>query len=52
MGLGTSSTSCLYIEIATPQVLSHYNVEADTKISAGASSYVLGDVLLQLNDGK
>ena len=34
-------------EIATPQVLAHYNVTADTKVCADASSYEVGAVLLQ-----
>jgi len=33
-------------EIASPQVLSHYNLNAETKISADASAYGLGAVLL------
>ena len=37
----------LKAEIATPQVLAHYNVTAETKICADASSHGLGAVLLQ-----
>ena len=39
-------------EIATPRVLSHYSVDADTKISADASLHGLGAILLQLHNGE
>ena len=41
----------LQAEIATPRVLSHYDVAAYTKISADTSSYSLGAVLLQKHNG-
>jgi len=41
----------LRAEIATPRILSHYDVAADTKISADAFSYGLGAVLLQKHNG-
>ena len=34
-------------ELTQPTVLALYNPEAETKITAGSSSYVLGAVLLQ-----
>jgi len=37
-------------EIASPRVLAHYNLNAETKISADASSHGLGAVLLQRQD--
>ena len=38
-------------EISSHRVLAHYNVQANMKISADASSYGLGAVLLQSTDG-
>ena len=42
----------LKTELATPQVLSHYNIDADTKVSADASSHGLGAIFLQLHNGE
>ena len=42
----------LKAEIATPRVLCHYDVTADTKINADAFSYGLGEVLLQKHNGE
>ena len=39
-------------EIATPRVLCHYDVTADTKISADASSNGIGAVFLQKYNGE
>ena len=38
-------------EISSHRVLAHYNVQANMKISADASSYGLGAVFLQNTDG-
>ena len=37
-------------EISSSRVLAHYDVDAPTKISADASAYGLGSVLLQCQD--
>ena len=42
----------LKTELATPRVLSHYSIDADTKVSADASSHGLGAVFLQLHNGE
>ena len=42
----------LKAEIATSRVLSHYSIDADTKISADASSHGLGAILVQLHNGE
>lgn len=39
-------------EIPTLRVLSHYSIDADTKISADASSHGLEAVLVQLHNGE
>ena len=39
-------------EIASPQVLAHYDLNAETKISPDASAYNLGAVLLQCQDNR
>ena len=39
-------------ELSQPTVLALYNLEAETKVSADASSYGLGAVLLQLSDNE
>lgn len=42
----------LQLELTTPKVLTHYNPEFPMKISADASSYGIGAVLLQQIDEK
>ena len=42
--------SKLKTEISSPRVLAHYDINAQTKISADASAYGLGAVLLQCQD--
>ena len=39
-------------EIASPRVLAHYNLNAETKISADASAHGLGAVLLQCQENR
>ena len=39
-------------EIASPRVLAHYNLNAETKISADASTHGLGAVLLQWQENR
>jgi len=51
MDLGAESFAKLKAEIITPRVLSHYDVIADTKIRADASSYGFRAVLLQKYNG-
>ena len=43
----TDAFKALQDEISSPRVLALYNTEANTKISADASAYGLGAVLLQ-----
>ena len=40
----------LGLRLLTPRVLSHYSIDADTKVSADVSSHRLGVVLLQLHN--